>query len=241
MRLLLVEPYGGALRLIFSSFVRFPAAIDGRPPASLWTKKREINWNASLPAGGPGRLWEGAARRRSAGRSPAERAGGADSNICFWDWRVKTNMSLQKVYSPYCRIGAAVSAQAFERPAALRALAEQYNSLTCENDMKPECLLDEAENCENPDAHLLSPALRFDGILNYFEFAKEHHMGMRGHTLAWHNQTPRWFFTERYSRSPSAPLAGRETMLARLDSYIRQVIELCAEGIPPASFMPGTW
>ena len=157
MRLLLVEPYGGALRLIFSSFVRFPAAIDGRPPASLWTKKREINWNASLPAGGPGRLWEGAARRRSAGRSPAERAGGADSNICFWDWRVKTIMSLQKVYSPYCRIGAAVSAQAFERPAALRALAEQYNSLTCENDMKPECLLDEAENCENPDAHCSAP------------------------------------------------------------------------------------
>ena len=83
-------------------------------------------------------------------------------------------MSLQKIYSPYCRIGAAVSAQAFERPAALRALAEQYNSMTCENDMKPECLLDEAENCENPDAHLLSPALRFDGILNYFEFATEH-------------------------------------------------------------------
>ena len=141
-------------------------------------------------------------------------------------------MSLQKVYSPYCRIGAAVSAQAFERPAALRALAEQYNSLTCENDMKPECLLDEAENCENPDAHLLSPALRFDGILNYFEFAKEHHMGMRGHTLAWHNQTPRWFFTERYSRSPSAPLASRETMLARLDSYIRQVMGFAQKEYP---------
>ena len=43
--------------------------------------------------------------------------------------------------------------------------------------MKPECLLDEAENCENPDAHLLSPALRFDGILNYFEFAKSTTLG----------------------------------------------------------------
>ena len=65
-------------------------------------------------------------------------------------------------------------------------------------------------------------------------------MGMRGHTLAWHNQTPRWFFTERYSRSPSAPLAGRETMLARLDSYIRQVMALHRRNTP-ASFMPGTW
>jgi len=45
---------------------------------------------------------------------------------------------------------------------------------------------------------------------------------MRGHTLSWHNQTPRWFFHENYDEA--APLAGRDVMLARLEGYIKGVL-----------------
>ena len=51
-------------------------------------------------------------------------------------------MSLKEVYQPYFKIGAAVGENAFGRPAALYHLRQEYDSITCENDMKPEKLLD---------------------------------------------------------------------------------------------------
>lgn len=30
-------------------------------------------------------------------------------------------------------------------------------------------------------------------VQKYLDFAREHGMKMRGHTLVWHNQTPGWF------------------------------------------------
>lgn len=141
-------------------------------------------------------------------------------------------MGLKHVYQPYFPIGAAVPASAFDRPAALRAITEQYASISCENAMKPESLLDREENLQHPAAHDKSPALCFDGARQFLSFAKSNGIGMRGHTLAWHNQTPRWFFTEHYSDAPDAPLAGRETMLARLEGYIRGVLTFVQEEYP---------
>ena len=141
-------------------------------------------------------------------------------------------MGLKEIYRPYFPIGAAVPASAFDHPSALHAIAEQYASLTCENDMKPEALLDWEENQKNPAACDRTPALRFDRAVPYLEFAKENGIGMRGHTLVWHNQTPRWFFAKEYRSEPDAPLADRETMLARLESYIRDVMNFVQERYP---------
>ena len=52
-------------------------------------------------------------------------------------------MSLKTVYQPYFRMGAAVPAQVFESTTALGELCAQYESMTCENEMKPQFLLDE--------------------------------------------------------------------------------------------------
>ena len=133
-------------------------------------------------------------------------------------------MSLKEVYSPYFTIGTAVGARAFESPAALRELSEQYNTMTCENEMKPQYLLDEEENKNRAAAHNLSPAVCFDGIRKYLDFARGNGMKMRGHTLVWHNQTPRWFFSENYGSGDNEPLADRTVMLARLENYIRSVL-----------------
>ncbi|MDE7358736.1 MAG: endo-1,4-beta-xylanase, partial [Lachnospiraceae bacterium] len=46
---------------------------------------------------------------------------------------------------------------------------------------------------------------------------------VRGHVLVWHSQTPEWFFHEDYN--VDKPYVDKQTMLARMENYIRQVME----------------
>lgn len=141
-------------------------------------------------------------------------------------------MSLKGVYAPWFKIGTAVPETAFASPEALSALEAQYSSMTCENEMKPWYILDEEANRKKPEKYRICPALRFEGIIKYLEFAARKGIGMRGHTLVWHNQTPEWFFREGYRKEEDAPLADRETMLARLENYIRGVLTFVQERWP---------
>lgn len=141
-------------------------------------------------------------------------------------------MSLRESYQPYFKMGAAIPGRIFKEEATLAHIVQEYNSITCENDMKPMFLLDEARNCAEPEKYNRNPAVKFDTIERYMDFAKEKGLGVRGHTLVWHNQTPRWFFAEGYSKEEDAPLADRDTMLARLENYIRGVLEAIQERWP---------
>ena len=139
-------------------------------------------------------------------------------------------MNLKTAYEPYFKIGAAISRWNLHTKAHMMLLTEQFNSFTCENDMKPMFYLDADKNKSNPEKYDLEPALTFDNAIPYLEFAKENGIAMRGHTLVWHNQTPKWFFCEKYNEL--FPLANRETILARLESYIRGVLEFVQTNYP---------
>ncbi len=141
-------------------------------------------------------------------------------------------MSLKQVYEPYFKIGTSVSRRNMRSEAALQELKKQYSSFTAENDMKPMFILDEQANTENPEKYNTNPAVHFDSAIPYLEFAKESGLTLRGHNLVWHFQTPFWFFRERYSKDENAPLADRETMLARMESYIKSVLEFVQTEYP---------
>lgn len=130
-------------------------------------------------------------------------------------------MSLKEVFSPYFKIGVAVSAPDITTPANIDLIRKEFNSMTCENHMKPMFILDRNENLKNPAKHDLEPAVTFEICKPFLNFAKENNIPMRGHTLGWHNQTPKWFFHENYNEND--PLASRETMIARLQNYIKAV------------------
>ena len=51
---------------------------------------------------------------------------------------------------------------------------------------------------------------------------------MRGHTLVWHSQTPDWLFYEDYDTSKK--YVDRDTMLKRMEAYIKKVMTFCKEG-----------
>ena len=139
-------------------------------------------------------------------------------------------MSLKESFSPYFRVGAAIASPDITTPSHTKLMTEQFNSMTCENDMKPMYSLDQAENLAHPEKYNLSPATKFDRMKPFLDFATEHKLPMRGHTLVWHNQTPKYFFHENYD--VEAPLASREVMLARLESYIRSVLTFVQTNYP---------
>lgn len=139
-------------------------------------------------------------------------------------------MNLKTAFEPYFKIGAAISNYNLHVPAHMKLLTSQFSSFTCENDMKPMFYLDRDTNKNDPEKYNLTPALTFDKAIPYLEFAKANGIAMRGHTLVWHNQTPKWFFHQRYNEN--FPLADRETILARLESYIHGVLDFVQNEYP---------
>ena len=132
--------------------------------------------------------------------------------------RAEAIPSLKEFYKDDFHIGAAVAPHWMFRPDCDGALRKHFSSLTAENVMKPCEVLDHAatlaSGSETRAAFNFAPA---EPIMAY---AQKNGMAVRFHTLVWHNQTPRWFFTEGWSDAPDAPLADRETMIRRLENSI---------------------
>jgi len=79
-------------------------------------------------------------------------------------------------------IGAAVAASPLRTDAGYKkTLRNEFNYVTTENALKMGPLRPAENTYDFGDA---------DAVVNY---AREHDMTVRGHTLAWHNQTPEWF------------------------------------------------
>lgn len=119
--------------------------------------------------------------------------------------RLENIPKLHEAFKEHFRIGAAVN------PITLRTQSEllqhHFNSVTAENVMKFESLQPEEGRYAFADADRL------------VEFALANDMGVRGHTLVWHNQTPPWVF-----ESQDGGAVDRETLLARMQAHIETVV-----------------
>lgn len=138
--------------------------------------------------------------------------------------------SLKEFYKDLFSIGVAVTASEIP-PDRQDLIKQQFNSLTPGNELKPDAVLDYAK-CISDSKYDDNPAVNFSRVEPILEFAKEANIPVRGHTLVWHSQTPRWFFTEGYSQDANAPLVSKELMLKRLENYIRQVLEYTQTNYP---------
>ena len=117
------------------------------------------------------------------------------------------------------KVGTCISGQMIDRPAISKIITENFSSLTCENAMKPDYIFNRNKSKETGDL-----VVEFNAeALKIMDFAKENGLKMRGHTLVWYSQTPNWIFKEGFENS--GDFVDRETMLARMESYIKQVFE----------------
>ena len=88
---------------------------------------------------------------------------------------------LKDYYKNYFTVGVAVSPRALQTDEA-GLIIQQFGSMTAENAMKMGPIHPEENRYNWKDA---------DSIV---AFAQRNHLKLRGHTLCWHNQTPRWLF-----------------------------------------------
>lgn len=129
---------------------------------------------------------------------------------------------LKDIYAENFKIGVALNNVTIGKTYK-EEVTRHFNSVTCENEMKTDAVLDHAKSkkgvTEDP-GFVATSFGRSQSIINY---CKENNMQMRYHTLVWHAQTPDWFFRVDYDSSKD--YVDMETMKLRMKNFIFQVIE----------------
>ena len=144
-------------------------------------------------------------------------------------------VALKDLCSEYFTLGVGINGSTLENqtlniPEYMELSKKHFNSCTMTNLMKSCYILDQAASQENLSNGNEEPALSFATIDPTLEWCKENGMKMRGHTLVWHTQAPNWFFRENYT--DDGEYVDKKTMLARMESYIKQLLTHVQEEYP---------
>ncbi len=110
-----------------------------------------------------------------------------------------------------------------------------YNSITLENEMKPDAMLGYSPKLITREAAINAgyyvpssctetylPAINFDTLDEVLRICYENGLSVRAHTLVWHSQTPDWFFRVGYSKDYGYVSAAQ--MDIRMEYYIKSVM-----------------
>jgi len=123
--------------------------------------------------------------------------------------------ALKNVYANYFLFGSILSQTTMNSQANKDLVLKEFNSITPENELKPENVM--VKN-GSTDTDIKVDLGKAAGIL---EFCEKNNISVRGHTLVWHSQTPDWFF--RVGFNDGGALADTATMNKRMESYIKNV------------------
>lgn len=139
--------------------------------------------------------------------------------------------TLKTAYIQDFKIGAAVNTWQLEGMGAYAKakalITSQFNSITMENQMKPESLLSQENVTKGTDDDVKINEELLNKVL---KLASDNGLKLRGHTLVWHSQTPEWFFHQGYD--VKKPLVSKAVMQQRMESYIRNVLTYCQTNYP---------
>ena len=138
------------------------------------------------------------------------------------------SLTLKERYADNFLVGCAMNLQALTVPTDQQKLyLSQFNSLTMENETKPDSLLNQSACSSGLPGTYTEPVINTSKLDKCLSFCQENDISLRGHVLVWYSQTPAWFFTEDYTANGA--LVSKEVMLSRMESYIRQVLTYCQE------------
>ncbi|MFW6275546.1 MAG: endo-1,4-beta-xylanase [bacterium] len=119
------------------------------------------------------------------------------------------SQSLKDAFSGKFHIGTALNAPQImgQDSATMEVVKKHFNSIVAENIMK---------------SGMIQPnegEFNFELADEFVKFGEENNMFIIGHTLIWHSQAPRWFFTDDEGNEVS-----RETLIERMRNHIHTVV-----------------
>ena len=122
---------------------------------------------------------------------------------------VSAQATLKDAFKKHFHVGAALNRAQFSetdiRGAAI--VRSQFNTISPENILKWESVHPQPDRYD------------FDGSDRYVAFGVSNKMFIVGHTLIWHNQTPKWVFEDEQGKPVS-----REVLLKRMREHIQTVV-----------------
>ncbi|WP_187264401.1 endo-1,4-beta-xylanase [Pontibacter beigongshangensis] len=120
-----------------------------------------------------------------------------------------SELTLKDAYKDKFYIGTALNERQImgNDAAAVQVVKENFNAVVAENCMK---------------SGMLQPVegeFRFELADQFVAFGEQNNMHINGHTLIWHSQAPRWFFTDSQGNDVS-----REVLVQRMKDHIYTVV-----------------
>ena len=117
-----------------------------------------------------------------------------------------SSKGLKDYFAKYFTVGVAVSPRSLKTEEAA-LIVKHFGSITPENAMKMGPIHPRENEYFWNDA---------DSIV---AFARNNHLKIRGHNLCWHNQAPRWIFT-----NANGDTVSKQVLLQRLKNHITAVL-----------------
>ena len=149
---------------------------------------------------------------------------------------IPSNANLLNTYGKvFGKVGTTLNAAQISDSNAINATKKEYNSVTAENEMKPDAILGYSANVISiseakalgyyiPDNYPEStvPKLDFTTVDKMLKICYDNGLSMRGHTLVWHSQTPDWYFRNGYNNNGGYVTPA--VMDKRMEFYIKTVM-----------------
>ncbi len=125
------------------------------------------------------------------------------------------------------KLGAPLSFDQLRNQKYLNLVKAHFNSITTTNEMKAYSLLDQRASQKREDG---MPAMNYGMADKMVQWAQENGIGVRGHVLVWDAYMTDWYFHEDFDSKK--PYADQETIKARTEYYINEVVKHFEEKFP---------
>lgn len=139
-------------------------------------------------------------------------------------YAASSEKGLKDEFANYFRVGNILNGSTVKNSAITANIIKDYNSIECENEMKPDATLVQSQ-CSGTNI-----GVSLSSAASIMDFCTQNGIAMRGHTLVWHSQTPSWFFKENYDANGA--WVSESTMDARMESYIKNMFAAIKQQYP---------